>query len=182
MARSPKSCNDTTLDRAAAIAELSRRLRKPLLRFFEKRIGRHPEREDLVQDVFARLARMSELSSIESSDAYLFKIAANLLRDRQRRLTARASDEHEIYDEETHGAARETISPERALLGVQAIEQLMTALYELPERTRAVFALYHFDDLSHAEIARRLAISVSAVEKHMSRANSHLFVRLGPPR
>ena len=137
---------------AALIETLSRRFRVPLLRFFEKRIGRHEEIEDLVQEVFVRLADSGRIESIERLEAYLFTTAANLLRDRQRRLAARAAEAHESYDEEMHGSARETHSPERALLGAQAIQQLVAALYELPERTRTVWILYHLQDLPHAEI------------------------------
>jgi len=167
---------------AALIETLSRRFRVPLLRFFEKRIGRrHGEIEDLVQEVFVRLADNGRIESIERLESYLFTTAANLLRDRQRRLAARASEAHESYDEEMHGSARETHSPERALLGAQAIQQLVAALYELPERTRTVWVLYHLQDLPHAEIAHRLRIAVSTIEKHMGRASAHLLKRIDRP-
>jgi RNA polymerase sigma factor (sigma-70 family) len=166
---------------AALIETLSRRFRVPLLRFFEKRIGRHGETEDLVQEVFVRLAGSGRVESIERLESYLFTTAANLLRDRQRRLAARASEAHESYDEETHGSARETHSPERALLGAQAIQQLVAALYELPERTRTVWILYHLQDLSHAEIAHQLRIAVSTIEKHLGRASVHLLKCIDRP-
>lgn len=165
----------------AVIETLSRRFRVPLLRFFEKRIGRHAEVEDLVQEVFVRLADGGRIESIERLEAYLFTTAANLLRDRQRRLSARASEAHESYDEEMHGSARETYSPERALLGAQAIQQLVAALYELPERTRTVWILYHLQDLPHAQIAHQLRIAVSTIEKHLGRASAHLLKRVDRP-
>lgn len=160
---------------------LSRRFRTPLVRFFEKRIGRHNEIEDLVQEVFMRLADDGRVESIEHLEAYLFKTAANLLRDRQRRLTARSSQSHEPYEEEVHGSARETHTPERALLGTQAIQQLVAALHELPERTRNVWVLYHVEDLPHASIARQLGIAISTIEKHLGRANMHLLKRIERP-
>ena len=166
---------------AALIETLSRRFRAPLLRFFEKRIGRHEEVEDLVQEVFVRLADSGRIESIERLEAYLFTTAANLLRDRQRRLAARAAEAHESYDEEMHGSARETHSPERALLGAQAIQQLVAALYELPERTRTVWILYHLQDLPHAEIAHQLRIAISTIEKHLGRASAHLLKRIDRP-
>jgi RNA polymerase sigma-70 factor (ECF subfamily) len=43
---------------------------------------------------------------------------------------------------------------------------------------RVVWALYHLEDLTHHEIARRLGITVSAIEKHIGRANGHLLKRL----
>jgi RNA polymerase sigma factor (sigma-70 family) len=164
--------------KAAFVERLSLKFRAPLLRFFRKRTGRDAEIEDLVQEVFIRLATGGRVESVEKPEAYLFRTAANVLEDRQRHLKARASEAHEPYDEELHGIARETLNPERTLLGTQAIEQLVAALYELPERTRTVFALYHFEDLDHAEIGRRLGITVSTIEKHMSRANAYLLKRL----
>jgi RNA polymerase sigma factor (sigma-70 family) len=161
---------------AAAVEALSRQFRTPLVRFFEKRIGRQAEIEDLVQEVFLRLAS-GQLDSVNQPEAYLFKTAVNLLHDRERRRMARASYAHVPYDEAVHGSA-DTLGPERALLGSQAIEQLVAALYELPERTRTVWVLYHFEDLPHAEIARRLGIAVSTIEKHMGRASTHLLKRL----
>jgi RNA polymerase sigma factor (sigma-70 family) len=164
--------------KAADIDALSRRFRIPLQRYFEKRIGRQPEIDDLVQEVFLHLAGGRKIESVERPEAYLFKTAANVLNDRWRRLTARAADSHEPYDEEVHGSARETLCPERALLGTQAVEQLVAALHELPERMRVVWALYHLEDLTHAEISRRLGITVSAIEKHIGRANGHLLKKL----
>jgi RNA polymerase sigma factor (sigma-70 family) len=170
-------------DKAAVIEALSRRYRLALLRFFEKRTGRRAaDVEDLVQDVFQRLAGDVNLESVERMEAYLFQTAANLLRDRHRRLTARSADAHEPYEEDVHGEMDGAPGPERAALDEEAIERLVAALYELPERTRAVFALYHFEDLPHAEIARRLGISVSTIEKHMGRANAYLLKKLDRQR
>ena len=167
-----------TADKVAAIEALSRRFRVPLERFFEKRIGRQVEIDELVQEVFLHLAGGGKIESVERPEAYLFRTAANVLNDRWRRLSARAAEAHEPYDEAVHGSAQETLSPERALLGAQAIEQLVAALYELPERTRVVWALYHFEDLTHTEIGRRLGIAVSTIEKHIGRASGHLLKRL----
>lgn len=179
----PAAPNGPGTRKAAAIDSLSRRFRTPLRRFFEKRIGRREaEIEDLVQEVFLRLAGSGKIESVEQPEAYLFRTAANVLNDRWRRQTARSAEAHEPYDEAVHGSARETLCPERTLLGKQAVEQLVTALYELPERTRVVWALYHLEDLTHIEISRRLGITVSTIEKHIGRASGHLLRRLDLPR
>jgi RNA polymerase sigma factor (sigma-70 family) len=162
-------------EQAVTIEALSQRLRGPLRRFFEKRIGRSEEIEDLIQEVFVRLAAGARVEAAHDIEAYLFQTATNLLRDRGRRLAARAAGAHEPYDDMLHGGAAETLSPEREALGAEAIERLIAALYGLPERTRSVWVLYHFEDLPHREIARRLGMAQSTVEKHMSRANSHLL-------
>lgn len=165
-------------ERCASLEALSARFRRPLRRYFEKRGIPRDELDDLVQDVFVRLAARAGLDPPEHVEAYVFKLASNLLRDRHRRLSARAAGQHEAYEEDVHGSAHATFGPERLLHGAQGLEQLVAALYELPERTRAVFTLYHLEELSHQEIARRLGIAVSTIEKHMARANAHLLKRI----
>jgi RNA polymerase sigma factor (sigma-70 family) len=166
------------LEKAAFVEALSRRFRVPLARFFERRIGRQADIDDLVQEVFLRLASSGRIERVEEPEAYLFRTAMNLLHDRQRRLAARSAEVHEPYDEAIHGSARTTPTPERELLGGQDIQQLIAALYELQARTRDIWALYHLEDLAQAEIAVRLGVTVSTVEKHMSRATAHLLKRL----
>ena len=103
-------------------------------------------------------------------------MAANVLRDYARRWAVRAGEaDHAQLDEaELEGG----FSPERVLLGKEALETLIAALQELPEKTAVIFSLYHFDSVPQVEIARRLGMSLSTVEKHMSRANAHLLERL----
>jgi len=174
-AREPRGLRS---DAGEVVEALSVRFRAPLRRFFEKRGILRDEVDDLVQEVFARLVGQPGLASMERLEAYLFATASNLLRDRYRRLQSQAAQAHEPYDEAVHGGLRSTEEPDRALLGAQIVERLVAALYELPERTRAVFTLYHLEDLPHREIAHRLDIAVSTIEKHVARANAHLLRRL----
>jgi RNA polymerase sigma-70 factor (ECF subfamily) len=47
---------------------------------------------------------------------------------------------------------------------------MLTALQRLPERSRQVFYLSRFEGLTQREIAVRLRLSRTSVEKHMRRA------------
>ncbi len=164
--------------RSGVLEALSARLRTPLRRFFEKRNIPRDEIEDLTQEVFLRLAGRAGVESMKRVEAYLFATAANLLRDRHRRLMARAAERHEPYEEGIHGSSQETVGPDRALLGAQRVEQLIAGLRELPERTRVIFTLYHLEDMPHQQIAQRLGIAVSTIEKQMARAHAHLIKKL----
>lgn len=170
---------DGSTPSAASVEALSVRLRGPLKRYFLNRHVPAHEIEDLLQEVFMRLSARAGIEKLERVDAYVFAAASNLLRDRRRQMQSHASSAHEPYDESIHGSMRASLEPDRILLGSQLLSELVAALYELPERTRAVFSLYHFEDLSHAEIGDRLGIAVSTVEKNMARANAHLLKRLG---
>lgn len=148
-----------------------RRYYGPLLAFFRKRAANPAEVEDLVQQVFYRLAHHGQAEALRDPDAYIFKTASNTLRDYRRRALVRERVV-EPYGSlaEPEGAATEELSPERLLIGKEAMGLVTAALRELPERTRDVFVLRCFEGLKHAEIARLQGISVRAVEKHAAKA------------
>ena len=161
----------------AAVAALSRELRPALLRYFERRGVAADEAEDAAQEVFARLSRREGVAAIERLDAYLFETAANVAIDYHRRGAVRLRGSHDAYNETVH--AVEDFSPERVYSGREELGCLLTGLRELPERTRNVFLLARLENMKQAEIARRLGVSVSGVEKHLARAIAHLSQRLG---
>lgn len=156
---------------------LARHYGPVLRRYFAKRVGDQADSEDLVQEVFLRLARRGGIESIEHIEGYLFETAASVLKDRYRRQTSRHARAHDSYDESLHAA--EDFSPERVHLGREALNGLVLAIGELPERTRTAFLLHRFEGLRYREIARRLGISTSAVEKHMMIAIAALARRFG---
>lgn len=154
------------------LEQVARRYYAPLLSFFRKRTRNAGEVQDLVQQVFLRLSQHTSIGAIENPDAYIFQTAANALRDLKRRESVRTRFISGESGEEAR--ADSDFSPERVLLGREAMALAAAALRELPERTRDVFMLRHFEGLKHGEIARLYGISVRAVEKHAARALAHL--------
>ncbi len=159
-----------------AIADLSVRYGQAVRRFFSRRLRDGADVEDLTQEVFARLLKRAELGEIANIEGYLFHTAANLLRERARKSARRPGDD--ITPDPALPDSVEDFSPVRILLGREAYARMVEALQELPERVRTIFVLNRFEELSAAEIARRLGVSVSTVEKDMMRAIAHLKARL----
>jgi RNA polymerase sigma factor (sigma-70 family) len=149
---------------------LDRRYRRPLVSFFEKRM------DDLVQEVFIRLARRSGFHNIEHIEGYVFQTAANVIRDRLRRRAVRRVGEHDTL--ETSDLPADDLSPERVLQSRQLLDRAIRALQELPARTRHVFVLRRYEGMKQEEIAAHLHISVSGVRLHLQRAQAHLARRL----
>src|SRR5882757_3985098 len=119
------------------VEALARGYHSALLRYFRKRGVREEDAEDAVQEVFVRLSRRQGLSEIERIEGYLFETAANVAIDAQRHNRVRHSESHDVYDDSRHG--RSECSCEAVFEGQEAIEQLLLALRELPDRTRTVF-------------------------------------------
>ena len=74
--------------RKQQLDDLCRRFRPALLAYFLRRLANPAEAEDLAHEVFLRLVGVP-LEQLRSADAYIFHVAANLLRDRARRWKVR---------------------------------------------------------------------------------------------
>ena len=142
-------------------------------RFLRARLANHPDHEDLVQDIYVKLARQENLDQKLSLGAaqtrsYLFTIAANLLRDRYRRKSIRQEVKLSVAEEE--GCENHFPSPEDILISRQRLDAIRKAILRLPFNCRRAFLLSRFQDLSYREIAEEMDISISMVEKHIMRA------------
>ena len=159
-----------------SIELLHARFQHRLKGYFFKRLGASPDVDDLVQETFTRIARPHQLDAVEDAEAYLFQVAANLILERGRRGKVRAIDAHIELDPELEDAR--VFSPERILASKQELNAVLQALQELPERTRIIFALQRFEGLTYAEIAKKLGVTESAIDKQMGKALEHLTRRL----
>jgi RNA polymerase sigma factor (sigma-70 family) len=172
--------------RAELAARLDARFRGPLMSFFLRRIGDRAEAEDLTQDTFVRLVAAIEREQPDDPAAFVFKVATNLLRDRGRKVAARAGvalrDIDQTLVSEVTREFLEDRTPERVLLARTEVADVMRALDELGEKVRDVYLLHRLEGLKHKEIAMLYGISVSAVEKHVMKASLHLALRFGGTR
>ncbi len=175
----PQEADEEAEEKAAKLAQM---FRAPLLAYFSKRIRSRSEAEDLTQEVFVRLLRHPDRHQGETVEAYVFTIAANLLRDRMK--SASAAHERLSYNVDQMAesgyfptALVEDRDPERVLVGRETIEDVLGALAELGERTRDVFILARLENLQHREIAELFGVSVSSVEKMVMKAMAHLGAR-----
>lgn len=154
---------------------LARRYYAPLASFFRKRTRNATEVQDLVQQVFLRLAQSREMGEMHNPDAYIFQTAANTLRDHYRHLAVRNR-----YLNETRAVADvdSEASSERIVLGRESLARLADALRLLPERTRDILTLRCFEGLKVSEIARLQNVSVRCVEKNIAKALAALSLAI----
>lgn len=170
----------TASESGQALVELDHRLRRALIAYFSRRVFSAAEAEDLTQDVFERVFKMMRAGPVMNAEALVFRIAVNLIRDRARRQRTRGIEESLSADSvsEFAEALAVGLSPERVVLGEKSLEEVHRALQDLSERTRAMFYLYRLENLKVREIAELYGISVSAVEKHLAKALTHLTRQL----
>jgi RNA polymerase sigma-70 factor (ECF subfamily) len=157
------------------LGEINRTYRPALMAFFLRRLRNHAEAEDMTQDVFVRLAR-ADRSTMQSADAYIFQIAANLLRDRARREKHRFRYRGDLAAEDDLGV--DVLDPSRIVSGQESLTALAVALKDLPELTRRVFICHRLENITRPAIAAAYRISESAVDRHLAKAMAFLIARV----
>src|SRR5438105_1373574 len=130
-----------------------------LHRYLARRLSRPQDVDDLAQEVFIRLARLSKPELVQKPRAYLCSIASNLVREF--RLRAAREQDQLIFDSEILDDAAEQPSqapPEDLAERLDLQRQLQRALERLPPVQCAVLLMAKRDGLSHKEIARKTGI------------------------
>ncbi len=161
-------------DRQAWFDRLSAAYRVPLTRYFQRRVTSRDEAEDLTQDVFVRLLRRHDEEPINDPEAFLFRTAVNLLRDRARRGVTVNNNSVELSE---RSQKFEALSPERVLEGKQSLQTTLRALGELDTRSRDIFILNRLEGMKYAQIAQLHGLSVSSIEKIITKVVAHLTRR-----
>ncbi len=154
------------------IGELAETFRGPLLSFFNRRVRTREDAEELTQEVFLRLLKRPDLGSVTNLEGFVFVTAANLLKDFYRNGARRSRIETALV--EGVEIVCDQPSPHDIAEGRSQIGVLLEAIKELKPKCRAVFVLHRFEEMPHSEIARRMGITVSMVEKHLATAMAHL--------
>ncbi|PSQ81247.1 MAG: RNA polymerase sigma-70 factor [Bacteroidetes bacterium QS_1_63_11] len=162
----------------SAYAELFDEMYRPLFRYVRS-ITETPEAaRDVTQDVFIRLweARDS-LSTDQSLEAYLYRIARNRAYNHERNQRTRTEKEDAVRDKTTAQPAPPT-RPDVQADADRLEDRLWRWIGELTERQREALVLSRFDGLSHDEVAEVMDISPRTVNNHIVRALKHLRGRI----
>ncbi|WP_248920808.1 sigma-70 family RNA polymerase sigma factor [Pseudomonas entomophila] len=148
---------------------------RELVSFLSARLGNRQAAEDVAHDAYLRVLERGEGEQIEHPRAFLYRTALNLVVDRHRRQQIRQAEPLEILDsdERWHSPA-----PVQGMQLDQRLALMQRALNELSVQCRDSFLLRKIDGLSHQQIAERLGISRSLVEKHIVNAMKHCRVRM----
>ncbi|WP_088281251.1 SigE family RNA polymerase sigma factor [Kineosporia sp. A_224] len=123
--------------------------------------GDHDTAEDLLQTAYAKvLPRWRQVSTYEDPDAYLRRVMVNTRTSWWRRHRGRESSWAQVPD----AAARGDVADDEAVL-----DEVLAALRRLPRRQQVAVVLRHYCDLSEAETAAVMGISVGGVKSTTSK-------------
>jgi len=148
-------------------ARLYRATLAPLRRYLARFLGDPTEAQDVAHDAYLRVYPAEGKRPAEKPEALLFTTARRLALNRlkRRRIAPFVSE-----------SARPDLAPSpvpgvvQTVMARQEWRQLEDAIARLPPGCRSVLLLRKVELLSHREIADRLGIAVSTVEKQHARA------------
>lgn len=145
-----------------------------LLAWLSRRLRDAPCAADLAHDTFVRLLKRPQPpdAAVREPRAWLQTIAHGLMVDHLRRQALEAAYLREL----AALPEAEQPSPELRLQLLQALVQIDAALDGLAPKARSAFLMSRLEGLSHVEIAARLGVHVSSVEKYVAAALRRCFL------
>lgn len=153
--------------------------------FLFRMTGSRQDAEDLMQEVFVRLVRMIGAYQHDGRfEAWIFRIAANLARDRVRKVR-RSPRLVALVDSDTDARALSGVSSvedlasaeepiDAGLVRGEAVDALNTAMKELPAAEREVIMLRHFSQMTFKEIAETTGVPLGTALARGHRALARL--------
>ena len=127
--------------------------------------------EEIVQELFVRLWERRRTVEITHVESYLFTALKYQLISHLRQVISQRNAV------KITGMEASIITED--LLTVETIQNAIeTGIYQLPDKTQAVFRLSRFEEKSHKEIALALDLSEKSVEYHITQALKFLRVYL----
>ena len=157
-------------DQNRRISEALKQERSRLLHFIRRRVPGQWDAEDILQDVFVQLVEANRLLvPIEHVANWLFRVASNRIADWFRKKKPESFSDLAAADEDGELLVIDDLlpSPEAGPEALYArgvlIEELESAINELPEDQRDVFIAHELEGRSFKEIARDTGVSVNTL-------------------
>jgi RNA polymerase sigma factor (sigma-70 family) len=139
----------------------------PLRRYLTRLLGNPGEAQDVAHDAYMRVYPSLTNQSARRPEALLYTAARRLAINRLKRRSISPLARDAFIPEM---AASPEPGVQQQVMARQELEILEQAIAELPDGCRVVLLLCKIEQLSHREIAERLGIAVSTVEKQHARA------------
>lgn len=142
-------------------------LEEALLRYLARMWPHRDEIQDLRQEIYIRVYEAAAKARPLAPKSFMFTIARNLMADRIRR--GRVVSIEATADFESLNVLVDEISPEQRESARQELSALARALDCLPPQCRKVVWMRKVEGLSQKQVAERLGITESAVEKQITK-------------
>jgi RNA polymerase sigma-70 factor (ECF subfamily) len=168
----------------AAFDELVRRYTSIVYRVLYKILRHEEDTQDALQDTFVSAYRaLPRFRQDARFSTWIYRIATNaaLMKARARKNNLVSLD-HPTEDPDAQSAwdlPDWSATPDEEIMTGETRRIMEDAIQALPPEQRAAFVLHDIQDLSSAETAQAMGITVSAVNSRLHRARVFLRDRIG---
>ncbi|QKH34917.1 sigma-70 family RNA polymerase sigma factor [Achromobacter pestifer] len=135
-----------------------------LRNWLRRRLGDAFDAADLAHDTYLRVMRSGRIPPVDESRRHLTQIANGLVIDLYRRRQIEAA----CMEVLAQGPLHQEFSEEARALAVEALLEIDTILRGLHPNVRTALLLCKIDGMTYRDIAARLKVSVSSVEKYIA--------------
>lgn len=145
-----------------------------LARYLARRLQNHDDAQELAQEAFLRLHRINRDGYVRQPQAYLYRIARNLV--------------HELYTgvpvdplsnaDDLDALEATQLTPEEAADQAYKLKAVERALTELPPKCQTVVLLFCQKGMTQQSISEHMKISRSMVQKYLAKGLAHCRKRL----
>ncbi len=167
------------------IAALVAREQPRLINFIRKRVPNSADAEDLLQEVLFELVQAHRLlMPIETVSAWLFRVARNRITDLFRKAKPESFIDAAFENEEGEMLQVEDLlpspadGPEALYFRQVLLDELNSAIAELPADQRAVFIAHELEGRSFKELAEETGVNMNTLLARKRYAVLHLRKRL----
>jgi RNA polymerase sigma-70 factor, ECF subfamily len=174
----PLTIVEASIDRSPALADwMGQRAR--IYRYVLSLVHDPTEAEDLTQEALLRAFQHQDaLRTPEAATAWLYRIATHVSLDRLRQRVRRAPLEADADPDDLDVADGDSLSLQQLVEQDEMGACVQRYLTRLSDRYRAVILLHDMHDVTAAEIAVLLGISLANVKIHLHRARQKLKASL----
>ncbi len=167
------------------IADVVAREQSRLRTFIRRRVPDPRDAEDILQDVFYELVEANRLlMPIEHVTGWLFRVARNRITDLFRKKKPVSLSDSAVGDGDEDVLRLEDLlpspddGPEALFARTVLLEELVSALQDLPEEQREVFVGHELEGRSFKEMAEHTGVSMNTLLSRKRYAVRHLRQRL----
>jgi RNA polymerase sigma-70 factor (ECF subfamily) len=165
----------TEAKRNSLFSAAFREHRRRLYHYLRRRLANEDDAQELAQEAFLRLLRVTRVDLVADPQAYLYRVARNLVYEQgSRRLPAGSW----AQDSELESLEDPHDSPETEAERTALAESIERVIGELSPRNQAILLLFCHKGLTQREISDRVGLSKSMVQKCLAQAIAHCRKRL----
>lgn len=169
--------------RQKSLERLFREDGRVLRGYLFKRLRDESEVEDVVQEVFSKLAKLPDLEERIAGGRnrnFIITVANNLIVDIERKRATRRSYQS-AHRHQTDELVYE-LSPEVEVVATEELSLVKAAIMELKPTWRKAFAMSRFNHMTYKEISEEMGVGIKQVEKYIANALVELRKVLHSPQ